>query len=211
MLKAKIAVAVVLGFAAVACAGGGEGDATPGGEQDIKAGAVAKEGEACGGSTLGAKTCAAGLACVGADPKVPGSHGKCEADTAKEGDVCGGAVLGAKPCAAGLSCVGADPHVPGSRGKCENPAAAELEGTWGSDGENMTNPVFTSSTSFTATGTHTGGSGVEFPPGQGPKPEPATYKGTLSGDTLKLEMTVNGDNTKMTFTKGKHTNVIHCL
>jgi hypothetical protein len=83
-----------------------------------KSDGTAKEGDACGGAVPNAKPCAEGLSCVGADPHVPGSRGKCESDTAKEGEACGGAVLNAKPCAQGLSCEGANPHVPGSRGTC---------------------------------------------------------------------------------------------
>jgi hypothetical protein len=80
---------------------------------------TAKEGEACGGAVLNAKPCASGLSCIGADPHVPGSRGKCESDTAKEGESCGGTVPDPKKCASGLSCVMPTPHAIGGTGTCK--------------------------------------------------------------------------------------------
>lgn len=70
---------------------------------------------------------------------------------------------------------------------------------------------FTSATSFTATGTHLAGSGIPFAAGQGPKPVPATFKGSISGTTLTLEMTFDGETSKMTFTKDRPIDFVRCL
>jgi hypothetical protein len=104
-----------------------------------------------------------------------------------------------------------------------------LDGEWGADGAILTFEqghgqielgcasasidavVQTGAATFTGTGTRTSGSGVEPPSGQGPKPEDATFQGTLSGDVLTLDMTVNGETTTNTFTKGRQIDLIRCL
>jgi hypothetical protein len=48
-----------------------------------------------------------------------------------------------------------------------------------------------------------------FPDGQGPKP--ATFKASVSGNTMKLEMTVAGQTTELDFTKGRGVDLFHCL
>jgi hypothetical protein len=104
-----------------------------------------------------------------------------------------------------------------------------LTGAWGADGATMSVAAgkaqiefgcgfatidsfhFTDATSFTASGSHIAGSGVMFPPDQQPKPVPATFTGTLKGDTLTIQMTVDTEKSKVVFTKGREVNLIRCL
>jgi Domain of unknown function (DUF6748) len=107
--------------------------------------------------------------------------------------------------------------------------AAGLNGSWGADGALLTVAAgkgrlqfscgtasidgfrFVADTSFTATGTHLAGSGVPQPPEKAPKPVPATFKGTLDGDNLTLEMTVDGQTTSSAFIKGRDVRLVRCL
>jgi hypothetical protein len=113
--------------------------------------------------------------------------------------------------------------------QCKMIAVAEIDGSWGADQTIMTisgghadlefgcgtasfdAPTFTTPTTFTATGTHTRGTGVQPPPGMEPQPEPATFKGTIIGTKLTLEMTVSGSKSTLVFTKDRAINLMRCL
>jgi hypothetical protein len=104
-----------------------------------------------------------------------------------------------------------------------------LEGEWGADQAilNVTNGKgslefgcgaatidsfkFSDAQNFTATGTDTPGSGVMFAPGSGPKPQPVSYTGHVSGDTLTLTMTVGTNTSTYTFTHNRKVFLIRCL
>jgi hypothetical protein len=106
---------------------------------------------------------------------------------------------------------------------------AAIQGEWGADGAILTVSAghggiefgcgaasldaftFTSPQSFTATGTYTRGTGVMPPPGMEPQPEPATFSGQVTGDTMTLSMTVAGNTSTMTFTRNRQVNLIRCL
>lgn len=106
---------------------------------------------------------------------------------------------------------------------------AAIQGEWGADGAilNVTGGTgeiefgcgqasidsftFSSAQSFTATGSYTRGTGVMPPPGMEPKPEPATFSGQLSGNTMTLTMTVAGNASTYTFTKGRQITLLRCL
>jgi hypothetical protein len=107
--------------------------------------------------------------------------------------------------------------------------AAAILGSWGATGAIMTVSdghadiefgcgsasldafTFTDPTTFTATGTHLAGSGVQPPPGHEPQPQAATFSGHVSGNKLTLVMTVGGSKSTLTFTKDKQINLIRCL
>ena len=177
--------------------------------------------------TCGGATCGAGLRCC--NDKCQPAGLACQAPLSGEGQPCGDDVATQKKCAAGLACIfpSSGPISEHTAGTCHK--ALALDGEWGADGAILTfdharaqiefgcgsatldTIVQTGATTFTATGTRAAGTGVAFPPGLGPKPEDATFKGTLSGDTLKLDMTVNGETTSNTFTKDRHIDLIRCL
>lgn len=110
----------------------------------------------------------------------------------------------------------------------ENPTAS-IQGEWGADGAIMNVAAghasiefgcgyasidtfsFSGANDFTGTGTHTRGSGVMPPPGMEPRPEPATFKGHISGTTLKLDMKVGSYTSTYTFTKDRQINLMRCL
>jgi hypothetical protein len=140
---------------------------------------------------------------------------------------CGGFIQNAHQCPTGYSCshVGVNPDV---GGKCVNDSAAVL-GSWGATGAIMTISdgqgdiefgcgrasidafTFSNPTTFTATGTHTAGTGVQPPPGHEPTPQPATFTGHVSGNKLTLTMTVGGNTSTLTFTKDRQINLVRCL
>ncbi len=142
---------------------------------------------------------------------------------------CGGFIMNAHQCPTGYSCshIGMGMN-PDAWGKCVNDSAAIL-GNWGATGAIMTVSdghadielgcgsasldafTFSDPTTFTATGTHTAGSGVQPPPGHEPQAQPATFSGHVTGTKLTLDMTVGGTTTKLTFTKNKQINLIRCL
>lgn len=144
------------------------------------------------------------------------------------GDIaCGGFIMNAHQCPTGYSCshIGVNPD---AGGKCVNDAAAIL-GSWGASNAIMTVSdghadiefgcgsasldafTFSNPTTFTATGTHLAGSGVQPPPGHEPQPQPATFSGHVSGNKLTLVMTVGGSASTLTFTKDKAVNLMRCL
>ena len=140
---------------------------------------------------------------------------------------CGGFIRNAHQCPTGYSCshVGVNPD---AGGKCVNDAAAIL-GNWGATGAIMTVSdghadielgcgsasldafTFSDPKTFTATGTHTRGSGVRPPPGMEPTPQPATFSGHVTGTKLTLDMTVDGDKTTLVFTKNRQINLMRCM
>jgi hypothetical protein len=73
------------------------------------------------------------------------------------------------------------------------------------------NVTFTSDKAFTATGSHLAGSGIPFPPGHEPQPQAATFTGEVRGGDLKLDMTVDGQTTRLSFKKDREINLIRCL
>jgi hypothetical protein len=202
---------------------------------------VAKPGEAggtCGGSAgIG---CKAGLRCELAASH-PDASGVCALDNGKSDPppvqcqaipACDPGTSAVESCAAKddtcttKSMCGRTIHCQASKSVG---SSDDLDGKWGADQATLSfdngkgtiefgcgaaeleDIVFSNATDFTATGVRQPGSGVEFPPGMGPKPEPATFKGTLSGKTLKLDMTVAKDTTKMTFTRDRDIQLFHCL
>ena len=141
---------------------------------------------------------------------------------------CGAFNVNSHHCPAGLSCshVGVNPDV---GGKCVVDAAA-VQGSWGATGSAIMTInaghgsvefgcgaasidafTFSDPSTFTATGTHTSGMGVQPPPGMEPKPQAATFKGSLAGNKLTLDMTVAGNTSTITFTKDLHVNLFRCL
>lgn len=140
---------------------------------------------------------------------------------------CGGFIMNAHQCPTGTACshIGVNPDV---GGKCV-PDAAAIQGSWGATGAIMTigagqgdiefgcgrasidTFTFSDPSTFTATGTHTRGTGVQPPPGMEPKPEVATFKGHVVGNKLTLEMKVAGSTSKLTFTKDLQINLMRCL
>jgi len=182
---------------------------------------VSGEGGPCGDDVAIRKTCAPGLTCVFPTSGPISEHraGTCKAPS----PTCGG-----EACGDGTRCCN-DKCQPAGLACHPPPLNIGLDGDWGADDAIMTfkdgkgriefgcadasidEVTFTSATAFTATGTHQAGSGIPFPPGQGPKPVPATFKGTRSGDTLTLEMKFDDSTSKMTFTKDRHVDLIHCL
>jgi hypothetical protein len=129
----------------------------------------------------------------------------------------------------GRNGIGKDNALYGSRVFVKASPALALDGSWGADGAVMSigsgkgniefgcgwasidTITFSTATKFTATGSHTAGSGVMPPPGHEPQAQPATFSGTLSGTKLTLKMTTGGYTTSMTFTKDRDVNLIRCL
>jgi len=107
--------------------------------------------------------------------------------------------------------------------------AIPIQGSWGADAAILTIAdglgnielgcgrasidafTFSDPKHFTATGTHTRGTGVQPPPGMEPQPQPATFTGHIVGTKLTLVMTVGSSSTSFTFTKDRQVNLIHCL
>ena len=113
--------------------------------------------------------------------------------------------------------------------QCKMIAVSEIDGNWGADqailnisggqgniefgcgSASFDAITFSTPTTFTATGTHLRGSGVQPPPGFEPQPVPATFKGKITGNKLTLEETVAGNKSTMTFTKDRQINLMRCL
>jgi hypothetical protein len=144
------------------------------------------------------------------------------------GDIkCGGFIQSAHQCPTGYSCshAGVNPDV---GGKCVDDTAA-IEGNWGANSAVMAITTgeasiefgcgwasidtftFSNPTTFTATGSHTAGSGVQPPPGHEPTPQAATFTGHRTGNKLTLKMSVGGSTQTLTFTKDRQVNLIRCL
>ncbi len=141
---------------------------------------------------------------------------------------CGGFIRNAHHCPSGHSCshVGVNPDV---GGKCVDDASS-IQGSWAATGSaimtvsvghaaiefgcgqaSIDELTFSDPSTFTATGTRTAGTGVQMPPGMGPKAEAATFKGHVVGNKLTLEMTVAGSLSTMAFTKDLKINLMRCL
>jgi hypothetical protein len=141
---------------------------------------------------------------------------------------CGGFTAHPHQCPTGTTCshLGVNPD---AAGNCVVDALLPLQGAWGADqatlaitksggsvGEGcgdatLENIEMTDATHFTANGSHTAGTGVRPPQGQGPVATPATFVGRLSGSTLTLTMHEGAATTKWTFTKNRHVDLVHCL
>lgn len=141
---------------------------------------------------------------------------------------CGAFSRNSHQCPSGYSCshVGVNPD---AGGKCVNDAAKVL-GNWGADGAIMSISdghgeiefgcghatidtfTFSNPTTFTATGTHTAGTGVQPPPGHEPQAQPATFTGHLAGSKLTLTMKIGSSAAQtLTFTKDRQINLMRCL
>jgi hypothetical protein len=108
-------------------------------------------------------------------------------------------------------------------------SAASIQGQWGATGATMdvTNGEaslefgcgqasidsfsFSDPQDFTGTGLYTGGMGVVRPGGFGPPPQPATFTGQVSGNTLTLTMKVAGNSTTYVFTRNRQITLMRCL
>ena len=139
---------------------------------------------------------------------------------------CGGFIMNAHQCPSGTTCshIGVNPD---GGGKCV--PATLVDGNWGASNATMTIGVghgdiefgcgrasidaftFSTPSTFTATGSHTQGTGVRPPPGMEPQPQPATFKGRVTGNKLTLEMKIVGSTTTMTFTKDLQVNLMRCM
>jgi hypothetical protein len=206
---------LLVGFAVAVFACADHDGSVANGAQDLSASAAV-----CGGAT-----CGAGLRCC--NDKCQPAGLACSA-LSDEGAVCGSDVATQKECAAGLTCVLAAgaPISEHTKGTCQKPLV--LGGEWGADDAILTfdqgkgriqfgcavasidSVSQTGPTTFTATGTHTSEAGAQPPPGQGADSVPATFSGTLSENSLTLEMTVAGDVSKLTFTKDRQISLIFC-
>jgi hypothetical protein len=209
-------------LATVGCAGTSDGAAS---SDDQALTASSHEGTFCGG--FAGITCSAGLECH-LSSNHPDASGVCQ-KVSGEGEICGEDVAIQRTCAKGLSCVFSaggpiSEHQPGT---CVKVVA--IDGNWGADTATMTitdgkatiefgcgaatidELVATSASTFSGTGTKTAGTGIQFPPGFGPKPEAATFEASVSGHDMKLTMTVGGETTDLDFTKNRKVDLFHCL
>jgi hypothetical protein len=144
----------------------------------------------------------------------------------KTNKTCGG--FAGLTCPSGYVCEMSGPIFPDKSGTCQK--GHRLTGSWGADQASLTtadggaNLEFGCASAtidpfwigpdgkFSATGTHTAGSGIMFAPGTGPKPVPATFSGEVHGDQMTLDMIVEGGQPfEMDFTKGRQSTFMHCM
>ena len=97
-----------------------DGGPASGAESDLKATALSKEGESCGGGMAHPKECASGLTCVLPTAGAIGGSGTCRKDdVSQQGEPCGGGMAHPKQCASGLTCVLPTSGAIGGSGTCE--------------------------------------------------------------------------------------------